>query len=259
MSKTQVFYWRRCFVLRSCDFAQDGRDKPYQRLAATLIVSLGEPFSIRINDQATEQHRVALVPPDARRHELRFNGSESFMFDAGLSHPAFQRLRPVLRNEPLHMPGHADAVFAALQDLPEHLDCGSARQLFTKVINAVAPEENPTPIDPRIQRIQQLIDANPRDTLSVAALARAVDLSESRLRSLAQRHLGCSLARYMRWIAAWRAAEIWRPGMSFTEVAHAAGFHDLSHANRTLHELFGLPPSAMFRSPDIAVNRCDCD
>jgi AraC-like DNA-binding protein len=61
----------------------------------------------------------------------------------------------------------------------------------------------------------------------------------------------------MRWIAAWRSVEIWRPGMSFTEVAHAAGFHDLSHANRTFHELFGMPPSRMLRAPDIAVQRCE--
>lgn len=257
--QTQVFFWPRCFVLRSRDFAQKVDVRPYQRLAATLIVSVQSPFTVRINDEPATQHQVALLPPDSRRHELRFHDSDSYLFDLGLSSPEYDRIHGLLRFGEAVRPPRADALVAHLEEQSgRELDCTTARQLLNDAVNLIAPEsERPAIRDARIQRVLQLIDANPRDELSVAGLAAEVGLSESRLRNLSQRYLGCSLSRYMRWIAAWRSVEIWRPGMSFTEVAHAAGFHDLPHANRVFNELFGMPPSRMLRAPDIQVQRCD--
>ena len=256
---TQVFFWPRCFVLRTRNFAQKVDLKPYQRLAATLIVSVDNPFTLRINDSPRSQYQVALLSPDARRHELCFKNSDSFLFDIGLSTAGYDRLKPLLRYGEAVVPRQSTALLEHLHKLKaSQLNCSNAPQLLQEVVDILAPNnDKPAIRDARIQRVLALIDALPRDELTVAGLAHEVGLSESRLRSLSQRYLGCSLSRYMRWIAAWRSVEIWRPGMSFTEVAHAAGFHDLSHANRTFHELFGMPPSRMLRAPDIAVQRCE--
>ena len=256
---TQVFFWPRCFVLRTRDFAQKVDIKPYQRLAATLIVSVDTPFNLRINDGPSSEYKVALLSPDARRHELRFNNSDSFLFDIGLSTPEYDRLKPLLRYGEAVVPQQASALLKHTAKLANvALGCESARALLDEAVSLIAPlPAKPAIRDARITRVLQLIDEMPRDELSVSGLATEVGLSESRLRNLSQRHLGCSLSRYMRWIAAWRSVEIWRPGMSFTEVAHAAGFHDLPHANRTFHELFGMPPSRMLRAPDIQVSRCE--
>lgn len=256
---TQVFFWPRCFVLRTRDFAQRVDVKPYQRLAATLIVSIDAPFNLRINDGPSEQYNVALLSPDARRHELRFNNSDSFLFDIGLSTAEYDQLKPLLRYGEAVVPKQSKELLKYLgKQAGSALDSQTAKALLTDVVSLIAPTTNKPAIrDARISRVLQLIDELPRDELSVSGLAAEVGLSESRLRNLSQRYLGCSLSRYMRWIAAWRSVEIWRPGMSFTEVAHAAGFHDLPHANRTFNELFGMAPSRMLRSPDIVVQRCD--
>lgn len=257
-AKTQVFFWPRCFVMRTRGFAQSGRGRPYQRLAATLLVSVDVPFRLRINDTPARKYRVALLSPDARRHELHFEDSDSFLFDIGLSSPEYARLRPLLRYGEVLVPDRSTVVLKHLAGLRgKTLDCTGARQLLQDVVDIIAPPlARPRVTDPRIAQVLQRIDALPRDELRVAALAAEAGLSESRLRSLAQRELGCSLSRYMRWIAAWRSAELWRPGMSLTDLAHAAGFHDLPHANRVFNELFGMPPSRMLRSTDIAVTRC---
>lgn len=39
------------------------------------------------------------------------------------------------------------------------------------------------------------------------------------------------------------AFAVTRAGGTITDAAHAAGFTDISHANRAFHEMFGLTPS----------------
>ncbi|MGB1581687.1 MAG: helix-turn-helix transcriptional regulator [Nevskiales bacterium] len=258
-TKTQVYFWPRCFVLRTCEFVQQVDIKPYQRLAATLIVSVDKPFRLRINESPAAEYRVALLSPHARRHELHLTHKNSYLFDIGLSSPEYDRIHSLLRYGEAAVPENAGQLLDYLAIWSDKsLNCNNAPELLNDCIDIIAPQAaRPLIRDARIKRVLELIDELPRDELSVSGLAQEVGLSESRLRSLSQRYLGCSLSRYMRWIAAWRSVEIWRPNMSFTEVAHAAGFHDLSHANRTFHELFGMPPSRMLKSPDIVVHRCN--
>ena len=257
--KTQVFFWPRCFVLRTHHFVQQVDIKPYQRLSATLIISVEQPFRLRINENPAAEYQVALLSPHARRHELHLTQPNSYLFDLGLSSPQYERINSLLRYGEATVPESAGELLEYLAGWRDKtLDCSNAPQLLNDCVDIIAPQTSrPLIRDARIKRVLELIDDLPRDELSVSGLAAEVGLSESRLRSLAQRYLGCSLSRYMRWIAAWRSVEIWRPDMSFTEVAHAAGFHDLSHANRTFHELFGMPPSRMLKSPDIVVSRCN--
>ena len=99
----------------------------------------------------------------------------------------------------------------------------------------------------------QLVDERPLDEASLSGLAREVGLSESRLRDLFRKTLGCTLSQYARWAAAWKAVHLWKKGMTFTDVAHAVGFHDLAHADHALGETFGMSPSDLSR---IDLRRC---
>jgi AraC-like DNA-binding protein len=69
-----------------------------------------------------------------------------------------------------------------------------------------------------------------------------VHLSPDRLGRLFTRDVGLSFSAYVRWARLMRAMEIARDGGTLTDAAHAAGFSDSSHANRVVHEMFGIAP-----------------
>ncbi len=68
-------------------------------------------------------------------------------------------------------------------------------------------------------------------------------MSASRLRALFTREMHCTLSRYLRLAALWKSVLLLERGVSFTEAAHAVGFHDLSHFHRAVAEVTGLSPS----------------
>lgn len=256
---TTVFYWPRSFVMRSSEFLQEFRDKPYQRLSATLIANPHTDFSLHTGGD-TLSGRIALLSPGSRRHFMHIKGGDCFLFDVEITSSAYRRIKGHLPVDGSTQPPPAtsEAILNRLAGLHGmQLEPDAAVGLFHDVIGLLvqdAPE--PHPLDPRIELILQRVDQSARDEVTVAGLARSVKLSESRLRSLVQRELGCSLSRYLRWATAWKTAAYWRPGLSITEVAHAAGFHDLSHAHRTFVEIFGMSPSRVLRSGEIELIRC---
>ena len=131
-------------------------------------------------------------------------------------------------------------------------------RLFGAVVAILAPAGGGARrrCDARIRRVMELVEERPFDETSLSVLAREVGLSESRLRDLFRKTLGCPLSQYARWVAAWKAIRLWKKGMTFTDVAHAVGFHDLAHADHALGETFGMSPSEMCR---IDLQRCGGD
>ena len=94
------------------------------------------------------------------------------------------------------------------------------------------------------------------EAIRAARLGREVGLSDSRLRDLFRKDLGCRLSQYMRWVAAWKAVSLWQQGMKFTDVAHAVGFHDLAHADHAFTEIFGLAPSEVTDARRMMLHKC---
>lgn len=76
-------------------------------------------------------------------------------------------------------------------------------------------------------------------------VARAVGVSESRLKVLFREALGMPWSRYMRGYRIQQAiALLGATDMSVTEVALSVGFESISHFNATFHAFMGLSPSA---------------
>jgi AraC-like DNA-binding protein len=175
------------------------------------------------------------------------------ILDAGITTDAYRALEPTLARAL-----GAEAVRqirAALDDASTtQMGCAEAMRLFDAVVAVLAPAgAAPSGLDARIRRVMDLVDQRPFDETSLSVLAREVGLSESRLRDLFRKTLGCPLSQYARWVAAWKAIHLWKKGMTFTDVAHAVGFHDLAHADHALGETFGMSPSEMAR---IDLQRC---
>ncbi len=246
--------------MRSNCFQQSIRDRHYQRLSTTLIINAEKPVTLQVDDLPPEECHIALLSANSRRQHMAFNGGDGFLFDIDITSDACARLRSTLPLRGLGKPapriaaGLLDMV-AGMRDTP--LSADTAVAFYQDIIDTLTAECPPArPRDVRIQKILRSIEQTHREELSVASLARAVNLSQPRLRSLVQKELGCSPVSYLRWAMAWKTAELWRPGITITEVAHAAGFHDLSHANRTFVELFGLSPTRFLKSDQIRMERC---
>ncbi|MEU0505264.1 AraC family transcriptional regulator [Nocardia sp. NPDC005998] len=84
-------------------------------------------------------------------------------------------------------------------------------------------------------------------SVRMAELARAVQLSESRLLHLFSAEVGLPFRSYVRWLRMQRAVELIAAGRTVTEAAHGAGFTDSSHLNRVCRRMFGGAPSEFAR------------
>ena len=101
--------------------------------------------------------------------------------------------------------------------------------------------------DPRVALTLEYIRSAPERRVTVTELASLVGLSPGRLEHLFSEQVGIPISRYMTWNRLHSALELMPHGASLTEVAHRAGFADLSHLGRTFRRMLGLSPSAIQR------------
>lgn len=179
------------------------------------------------------------------------------ILDAGIASDPYRTLEPLLaRGDVRAIPADGvQRIRAVLGGTPAaDMGCAEAMRLFGAIVALLAPAGGATAaLDARIRRVMELVEERPFDEVSLATLAREVGLSESRLRDVFRKTLGCAPSQYARWVAAWKAIYLWKKGMTFTDVAHAVGFHDLAHADHALGETFGMSPSELSR---IDLQRC---
>jgi AraC-like DNA-binding protein len=117
-----------------------------------------------------------------------------------------------------------------------------------EVIGILAPCTQPTPIlDPRVVRARELLRSAPIHRLTLGDLAAAVSLSPSRLAHLLRAHLGLPVRRYLLWLRLRDALREIAGGATITCAAHAAGFADAPHLDRTFRRMLGFTPSAALR------------
>ncbi|PYV26884.1 MAG: hypothetical protein DMG27_05485 [Acidobacteria bacterium] len=101
-------------------------------------------------------------------------------------------------------------------------------------------------MDGRIQTVLRALaenGQNGRTALSVAELARSVNLSASRLLHLFKQELGVSLGQYWRSLRLERArSELGSSVLSVKQVMYDVGFADETHFIRVFKKRFGLTP-----------------
>ncbi|CAM5746006.1 Arabinose operon regulatory protein [Streptomyces afghaniensis] len=100
-------------------------------------------------------------------------------------------------------------------------------------------------LDARIQRAQELIDADPGAPHTVRSLAEQVSLSPSRFAHLFSRQRGRSPMRALREARLRHAARLLEgTDLPVERVAAASGFASPFHFNRVFRERYGTPPGA---------------
>ncbi|MFI6854074.1 helix-turn-helix domain-containing protein [Streptomyces sp. NPDC050416] len=130
---------------------------------------------------------------------------------------------------------------------------GAARELalcaleeIVLLTTAGARPAAPRPgLDARIQRAQELIDADPGAPHTVRSLAGRVSLSPSRFAHLFSRQLGRPPMRALREARLRHAARLLEgTDLPVERVAAASGFASPFHFNRVFRERYGTPPGA---------------
>ncbi len=102
-----------------------------------------------------------------------------------------------------------------------------------------------TGVDPRVQRAQELIAADPGAPHTVRSLAAEVSLSPSRFAHLFTGQLGRSPMRALREARLQHAARLLEStDLSVERVAAASGFASPFHFNRVFRDRYGTPPGA---------------
>ncbi len=254
---TQIYYWPRSFLLRSRDFVQN---KPYQRISTTLIVSLDGDLELETQHGGRLHCAGIVLGPTARRLFLRICNGSAYMIEAEPLSPEHQALMDYLSHQPARSLSSAtlQRLRAVLvpHESTDRLSPELARQLHREAVNSIQALPAAACCDARLREAIAQVEHLALDEVSIAVLAGRVGLSESRLRSLSRKTLGCSLSQYVRWLAAWKIAAYWQPDMTLTDAAHAAGFHDLAHANHAFNQMFGMSPTRVVRSPAVVLMPC---
>lgn len=255
---TQIYYWPREFVLRSHGLVQA---RSYRRASISVLVTTDQAFTIEVEGLGALQTSGVVLGPQARRSGLRFVADSfqhaGWLVDIAPGSVAHYRLLAWLQHQPAREMdadslNRMQALLRPLRDLAE-LDLAAAQALHHNLLTCLLPEASPVRRDERVLQVLDLLDAAALDEMAIAPLAQHVGLSESRLRGLVRRELGCNLAQYARWAAAWKTILHWQPGRTLTDAAHAAGFHDLAHANHAANDLFGLSPSRALNHSQVAL------
>jgi len=108
--------------------------------------------------------------------------------------------------------------------------------------------------DIRVRRVIRMIDDHVADPLSIAELARSVNLSPAHLRRLLHSAVGCSPALYARRHRLRRAFELLQESfLSIKEIMAAAGWNDPSHFCREFKRQYGVSPRSLRSAPHSGV------
>lgn len=245
-SKSRIHFWDRCFFKRDL-FLSGEDDRPsIRRLSVTVVVAGDKPFSIRDENNQEKYYQGLILGPDINDTNIHAIDSETTSFDTFITTPAYWDLMSTLNGEqarPLTPTELLKTQKLCRENFYKELDQDEISSLYESVVYALCDRHSAKQIDPRIEDVCQLIEEFPANEISINFLAGKVNLSESRLRALFKQEMQCALSLYIRNVAVWKTLPMLAQGSNFTEAAHEAGFHDLSHYSRAVAGFTGGSPS----------------
>lgn len=224
---------------------------PHERFAASLCISTDAPFRARYGGaRGWTTWRGALVAPNVRR-EVDTRGTSVVFLLLDPESEAYARLAHLVgATDPAYrVPDGLAGELAALAN--DMLSAGSfdAVRFRDACLDALGRDVGEElALDARVRHALSLLKSSLPDIPSLAELAAAVDLSESRFTCLFNETMGLSLRRYVQWLRVRHVAFCIAIGQTLTTAAHDAGFADLAHLSRTFRSMFGLPVSTFFGS-----------
>ncbi|WP_029136756.1 AraC family transcriptional regulator [Nakamurella lactea] len=111
----------------------------------------------------------------------------------------------------------------------------------------------PTPNDPRLARIADLLHGEPSDQRSLADLGRAVGASERTLSRLFRQQTSMTFPQWRSQLRLQHSLILLSTGASVTSVGTACGYHSSSSFIETFRRAFGVTPGRYSRESHPAV------
>jgi AraC-like DNA-binding protein len=198
---------------------------------AAQVITASTPFGLVDDDGRRVRTASALIPPD-RVHELHADGQRATIVYVEQAVPGQTDTgAPEWASDgrPLAFPSAGVATMAeararagALAEVLRRCDASADELVEAAMDLARTALPNPVPL---------------------ADLARGVHLSPSRLAHRFSAAVGIPVRRWLLWERMQLAGRSLAEGASITDAAHASGFADGSHLNRTFRRMFGVAPS----------------
>lgn len=220
--------------------------------AAQICFGLDGPLRLRTASGGSWlEHAGFYVPPD-HPHEFaaEIAGTAIIYVEAESAEFAALREAPLVGNEitPLEREPQRLAPLRALIATGGTIE--QADETCRAVLGLKEATEPHTSLDPRIAKCLRIIRSKLDQRLRLAALAAALNVSESWLAHRFPDEVGVPMRRYILWQRLWRAVEFALKGATLTEAAYAAGLSDSAHLSRAFRETFGVTPSFLFEHRD---------
>jgi len=152
------------------------------------------------------------------------------------------------QGSPVLAPAPSYSLEAAIRGLDEEAARGNHPQLvgiWCDLIRASLTHLAHRPaIDPRIEKLWELVARRLEEEWDVEALAAEAHLGREHLRRLCQRHYGCSPRRRLTWLRLRKSCQLLLLTESTLEViAERVGFSDAFSFSKAFAREYGMPPS----------------
>ena len=235
----------------------------HSHTAAQIVVALSGKLQVRMSPKASfSSCDAVLIPPNVNHHIIG-SGSLEIMIWFEPATTEARAIRAYSSSELIPLSrSEINISISKLLQLSSHLQtCSEAFDLSKTITQTLLPKyKTIKPLDERIAFTLTAI-RNPAllsESYPLKYLAQTVNLSEGRLRHLFRQELGVTIQQYWighRLLVAIRRFNSW---VSLTEIAHEAGFADLSHFSRAFRASFGMTPSlAVKDSRSVQVIFCE--
>ncbi len=225
--------------------------------AATLTVSLGQPFLYRSDESEPFRKACSALTPAGCNYEIDTCGEvvASCMLDpfgedhAMLQHQMSEQGRAA---NGAQFDSRQEAHYrAAFRDMYQQgMDYEPAYQLLDEALREGVPDDLAEHyVDPRIVAVVDELKRRVHENLSIDDLASVANLSVSRLVQLFKQQTGIPIRRYRCWHRLFVASILVAKTGNLTEASVMAGFNDASHFTKTFHSMVGMSPSKLLNRP----------
>ncbi len=206
----------------------------HAHVAGQIALGLDEPVTVQTSPEVEVRGRAVLIAP-LTRHRVAPISSPVLLIYADPRGQLGRRLRACATKSLLPLPDFGDK----LPTLWDSTDGLPAEGLILSALDTTCPEASPPPLDARVQRALTTLEE--QSGKHIAGIAKShFDLSAGRLRELAQKELGASLAHFSLWRKLQRSISAATSGLNLAEAAYAGGFADQAHMARTFRRMLGL-------------------
>ncbi len=204
--------------------------------ATEIIIAKTGTFSLATREKQLADIQIGLIQPNVLH---AFNGENAVCEIIMLE-------REFIDNDKLL----ASLSEAMHQDGIIELDKALIQKIHNDLLEKWSAPDYRTIFDKRIEQIILLIkQRHAQNDLALTDLAKAVNLSPSRLSHLFKAQMGISIQKFIIWIRMKAAtAYMLKESMHLTKAAYNAGFYDTAHFSKHFKEIFGIKPSLVYNN-----------